>query len=429
MKYSIITLAVLLSFQANAQEIINGDSSIVVDQHSVKTTSAYPEWGFSTSLEVVPSGVQIIGEDQHDGTSSNFSVTATMLDAHFVSGTAESEYNQSANSLGGNAYDSSTTEFSNYYITPGQISFNSLLSGQLGSGVKITPDNITISTNNLDGSVNQVVTSTTNSSIGYKAAPDYSNGEGGNQTITKGFIADSTGVSLLGDTTVRDNFNVLGTSMLNGINNQNAGFTNAGLISGVTAGEVSATSTEAINGSQLYQISQSVTNAQNTANEALAAVSNVQSDTTAKTEVDPAIVSATTDTTLTTANLTASTAAAQTTASTALTVANLAQIEVSGLDSRVSSLESTVKGISKEIQSVDGTASRGVAIATAIGSIPDVEPGKNFGIGVGVGNYNGKNAFAIAAGARVSDNLRLRLNVGTAGNGKAAVGAGGSYSW
>jgi autotransporter adhesin len=63
-------------------------------------------------------------------------------------------------------------------------------------------------------------------------------------------------------------------------NLNSGGITNAGTISGVTAGNVSATSTDAVNGSQLYTTNQNVTAAQNTANtaqnNALAALSNLQ---------------------------------------------------------------------------------------------------------------------------------------------------------
>ena len=45
-----------------------------------------------------------------------------------------------------------------------------------------------------------------------------------------------------------------GATTTNGISNNSAGITNAGLISGVTAGAVSANSTQAVNGSQLYSV-------------------------------------------------------------------------------------------------------------------------------------------------------------------------------
>jgi autotransporter adhesin len=68
----------------------------------------------------------------------------------------------------------------------------------------------------------------------------------------------------INNVTAGGNLTVGGSANLNGISNNGAGVANAGLITGVTAGAVSAVSTDAVNGSQLFQV-------QGTAQQALTA--------------------------------------------------------------------------------------------------------------------------------------------------------------
>lgn len=344
----------------------------------------------------------------------------------------------------------------------------------------------------------------------------------------------AAGHAILGNTSITGTLSVTDVSTLNGIDNQSAGITNAGLISGVTPGAVTATSTEAVNGSQLFATNQAVATAQTTADTALANAATAQAtadtalanaataqttaDTalanaaTAQTTADTALANAATaqttaDTALanaataqTTANGAATAAAAAqtsadnaqdtadtalanaataqttatgaataaasaqtaaatavtnseeatvvanealttangiaTTANTALTnsqsamaTANAAQTLASGFDSRITSLESGFADLRADLNQVNADASRGVAIASAFASIPDIDSGKNFGVGVGVGHYNSKTAFSIAVGARASENAEFRLNIGTTGSGKVAVGGGSMFSW
>lgn len=440
------------------------------------------------------------------------------------------------------------------------------------------------------------------------------------------------GHDIVGNTSVAGTFAVSGVSTLNGINNQNAGITNAGLVSGVTAGAVNATSTEAVNGSQLFDTNQTVAAVQTTANTALTTATTAQTTAntaltnaaTAQTTANSALANAATaqstaDTALTnaataqstadtalanaataqstadtalanaaTAQSTADTAlanaataqttaegaataaaaaqtaadaaqgtadtalanaataqttaegaataaaaaqtaagGAQTTANTALanaataqttaegaataaasaqtaanaaqgtadtalanaataqttatgaataaaaaqtasatavtnseaavvvaneamttangiattantaltnsqnalTAATAAQTLASGFDNRITLLESGFADLRADLNKVDATASRGVAIASAFASIPDIDDDKKFGVGVGVGHYNDKTAFSIAVGARASDNAEFRVNVGSTGSGKVAIGGGGMFSW
>jgi len=99
------------------------------------------------------------------------------------------------------------------------------------------------------------------------------------------------------------------------------------------------------------------------------------------------------------------------------------------LSGRVTNLENNVHRLDDRIDHVDQMAGRGIAIATSLASIPDLEPGKTAGLGVGVGSYDGRNAVSAAFVVRANENLKLRVNGGTAGDGKFAFGAGGMLSW
>lgn len=390
-----------------------------------------------------------------------------------------------------------------------------------------------------------------------------------NGTDVATITTTQAGHAIIGNTSITGTLSVTDVSTLNGIDNQSAGITNAGLISGVTPGAVTATSTEAVNGSQLFATNQAVATAQTTADTALANAATAQAtadtalanaataqttadtalanaataqttaDTalanaaTAQTTADTALANAATAQTTATGAATAAAAAqtsadnAQTTADTALAnaataqtaatsagaaaaaaqtsadnaqdtadtalanaataqttatgaataaasaqtaaatavtnseeatvvanealttangiattantaltnsqsamaTANAAQTLASGFDSRITSLESGFADLRADLNQVNADASRGVAIASAFASIPDIDSGKNFGVGVGVGHYNSKTAFSIAVGARASENAEFRLNIGTTGSGKVAVGGGSMFSW
>ena len=139
---------------------------------------------------------------------------------------------------------------------------------------------------------------------------------GGN--IVSSLTVNADGNELLGNTSIDGTLSATGLSTLNGVDNQFAGITNAGAVSGVTAGVVASGSTDAVNGGQLYDVQQVAVAAQTTADTALANAATAQ--TTADTALANAATAQTTaDTALTNA------ASAQTTADTALTNAATAQ--------------------------------------------------------------------------------------------------------
>nr|WP_260854143.1 YadA-like family protein [Paraburkholderia sp. BCC1886] len=70
----------------------------------------------------------------------------------------------------------------------------------------------------------------------------------------------------------------------------------------------------------------------------------------------------------------------------------------------------------------------GVAAATALAMIPEVDQNKNFAIGVATANYKGYQASAVGASARITPNLKIKIGAGT-GSGGTTIGAGASYQW
>ena len=73
--------------------------------------------------------------------------------------------------------------------------------------------------------------------------------------------------------------------------------------------------------------------------------------------------------------------------------------------------------------------SRGIASATALANIPQVDTNKAFAIGAGVASFNSETAFAIGASARFAGSGVVKASVGTHGSGKAAYGLGAGWSF
>lgn len=113
---------------------------------------------------------------------------------------------------------------------------------------------------------------------------------------------------------------------------------------------------------------------------------------------------------------------------------NLSQLEavssaVTALGGRTAALEGQLAAFSASLRRVDKLASRGVAIATALASIPPLAGSQRFGLGVGVGGYDGQAAFSAAFLGRLTDRMQVRLNAGTSGSGKVAGGGGVTVGW
>ncbi|MDR5751627.1 YadA-like family protein [Caballeronia sp. LZ024] len=70
----------------------------------------------------------------------------------------------------------------------------------------------------------------------------------------------------------------------------------------------------------------------------------------------------------------------------------------------------------------------GIAAATALTMIPDVDANKTLSVGIGGGTYRGYAATAIGGTARITQNLKVRVGAGWSSGG-TTVGAGASYQW
>jgi trimeric autotransporter adhesin len=84
--------------------------------------------------------------------------------------------------------------------------------------------------------------------------------------------------------------------------------------------------------------------------------------------------------------------------------------------------------LGSQIDQVARSAYSGVAAASALSMIPDVDLGKTVAVGVGTANFKGYQAVALGATVRVSQNLKMRVGAGTSASG-TSVGAGASYQW
>ncbi|KWE84047.1 hypothetical protein WT54_19100 [Burkholderia territorii] len=82
----------------------------------------------------------------------------------------------------------------------------------------------------------------------------------------------------------------------------------------------------------------------------------------------------------------------------------------------------------RQLNAVARRAYSGVAAATALTMIPDVDPGKTIAVGMGFGSYLGYQAGAFGASVRIRENLKVKIGAGLS-SAATTWGAGASYSW
>jgi autotransporter adhesin len=87
-----------------------------------------------------------------------------------------------------------------------------------------------------------------------------------------------------------------------------------------------------------------------------------------------------------------------------------------------------LQGVQSSVNSVARDAYSGVAAATALTMIPEVDPGKTLSIGIGAATYHGYSATAFGMNARITQNLKIKAGVGVSSAG-VAMGAGVGYQW
>ncbi|MFM0061160.1 YadA-like family protein, partial [Paraburkholderia phytofirmans] len=90
-------------------------------------------------------------------------------------------------------------------------------------------------------------------------------------------------------------------------------------------------------------------------------------------------------------------------------------------DKQISSVQNSVSQVAK-------SAYAGIAAATALTMIPDVDQGKTIAVGIGGGTYKGEQAVALGVSARITENLKMKVGAGTSSSG-TTVGLGASYQW
>jgi trimeric autotransporter adhesin len=199
-------------------------------------------------------------------------------------------------------------------------------------------------------------------------------------------------------------------------------------------GELSATSTDAVTGSQLWNtnqqlsdLSQSVQNQQQTGNQAMSI----------GTGSGPAAVA-------TGSNAMALGGGSQASGDNSVAIgsnsvadeANTVSVGSQGNERRITNVapgKSATDAVNLgQMQSAIGDTARaaysGVAAATALTMIPEVDAGKTLAVGVAGATYKGYQAAAIGASARITANLKVKVGAGISGS-ETTVGAGASYQW
>ncbi len=95
----------------------------------------------------------------------------------------------------------------------------------------------------------------------------------------------------------------------------------------------------------------------------------------------------------------------------------------------VGQLQSGLNSLQTGMNSVARNAYSGVAAATALTMIPDVDANKTIAVGVGTANFQGYQATALGVSARVTQNLKVKMGAGYSTSGGATWGGGMSYQW
>ena len=226
-------------------------------------------------------------------------------------------------------------------------------------------------------------------------------------------------------------------------------------VQGVAAGVVSADSTDAINGSQLYYTNQAIANVATQATAAKTEVTagkNVVVNQTTGNSGQTVYNVATTDkldvTSVTAGGVTVNAQGVSIAAPTAHNPANTVSLSPIGLNNggqRITNVAPAKEGtdavnlnqlagvgnaLQNNIERVGKKAYAGVAGAIAQGSIPQVTRPGATGIGVGSGYYGGQSAMAIGVSA-MSDggNWVVKGNFSANTDGHVGVGAGALYQW
>jgi trimeric autotransporter adhesin len=91
-------------------------------------------------------------------------------------------------------------------------------------------------------------------------------------------------------------------------------------------------------------------------------------------------------------------------------------------------MDSMAGAIQGQVSGVARSAYSGIAAASAMAMIPNIDQDKMFSVGVGGATYQGYAAGALAVNVRVTNNLVMKAGASKA-NGGTVYGANASYRW
>ncbi|OJB31083.1 hypothetical protein BGV48_02425 [Burkholderia ubonensis] len=112
----------------------------------------------------------------------------------------------------------------------------------------------------------------------------------------------------------------------------------------------------------------------------------------------------------------------------ATTVQQVNNAVASGVQKANSYTDQRINATNNAINDVAKHAYSGIAAATALTMIPEVDLGKSIAVGVGGATFQGHAAAAIGVSARLTENLKVKAGVGLSGGGQT-YGGGMSYQW
>nr|WP_244179391.1 YadA-like family protein [Paraburkholderia aspalathi] len=198
-------------------------------------------------------------------------------------------------------------------------------------------------------------------------------------------------------------------------------------------GELSATSSDAVTGSQLWNTNQQVANLNQ-------AVQNQQSTGSSSIATDTGGPAAS----ATGSGSMAMGGGAQASGDNSVALgagsvadqANTVSVGSPGNERRITNVADgqgptdavNMRQFQQGIGSVARNAYSGVAAATALTMIPDVDPGKTIAVGIGTGNYKGYQAVSLGMSARITQNLKIKAGAGMS-SADTTYGVGAAYQW
>lgn len=87
-----------------------------------------------------------------------------------------------------------------------------------------------------------------------------------------------------------------------------------------------------------------------------------------------------------------------------------------------------IQKVQAGVNDVARNAYSGIAAATALTMIPDVDQGKTIAVGIGGASYHGYAPAALGASARLTQNIKVKVGAGISAQG-TTLGVGGSCQW